>query len=239
MTRRVLSLIVLGLLLAACDGSGGRAASTLGEASIRLTIHSVEETYARGGGDWYAAGSEKWYELAQTRADLTVAVRINGESSPDVRETETQLPDTAAGDYDQMRLIRDDDGVVYLQTRSRQTQEGQAFVFDTRDQVEFIHGDWEAYRSDKPATFRLSAEGLKTNEASLRAQFEDQFGVFLEALLAASVPNAGGRVEMDTAITFPSLPNTVYTFDGRAISYTENRSMEAVVQVVAREAPGG
>lgn len=214
---------------------------------VLITTKSSAGTYDRAADDWF--------HVSATRSDMTMAMFTVGrkkDGKPDIAagrpmsETQTDLPDRSAGEFEKVRLSRDSDGVVYLEMRMRSTVDlpGELNA-ETRDEVEFVQGDWFEYEAGNKVVFRLSEEGMKTSAASMKKVLEDQFtpmlrGVLLQQLKQQrkeenwkiSEADLGRVLYVKTSVEISDdYPNTLHTAKGGRISFDEDRPFDADITV--------
>jgi len=233
------SLAALALLPAICGCDDNPEApvsrpvrSTPAPLTILTRIAFAEERYDRS--------ADGWYELVETKTDHLTEIKHGNQVLVEEHGVETALPSRAAGEYSRLRVEHDEDGRSFLIVSYRFRYEPDAFIsLDTRDEIEFVKGDWQAYETGDVVEFRLSEEGQLSYKNTVESQWGKAFGPVMDALRfkvrggVAIVVN--GRVRpsadaKDASVELSGGLETVYTADQTTISYTEERPTTILIR---------
>lgn len=240
-----LALAVFILALPSCGDlthdSGRRVLAAKG---VYWVVHSDRARYVQD--------RDGWFHISETRSEQSFAivdVEPGDRDGPSVdldefhTTTDTDLPDRALGDFDKLRLTRDD-GQSFLDARSRATIDGEVFEFDARFELTFTRGDWFDYEAGNPVSFRLSPEGMETAKDTFKQQIESMLLPIVRADLISGMKGMrderGGSISdadigrlayVETEVMSQDHPDTEYHFDGRAISYTDTEPLELTLWI--------
>jgi hypothetical protein len=158
------------------DGTGNTAIQS--EMRWGVTISVREST------DSYEIEEDGYYHLSQTHSVSETRVTVDGTEMPIEKETDTELPDRAIGEYDRRQLKRRLDGDTYMLEEYRfAVGDGEFVALKTEPQIEFVTGDWTRYAAGDDVTVRYTAAGLKESATSIEKQLRQEFTTAIQALL--------------------------------------------------------
>ena len=204
---------------------------------VLFTVEEAKMSYTRE--------DDGWFHLTENQTELSFAmVQITETDQKDDQiktssqsQIDTDIPDRTVGEYDKMRLIREGDGKVFLQTRIRSAiDEVDELDFEMQNEVEFVQGDFFDYEAGKRVLFRLSDRGMETSAEETKIAMERQFTPMLRSLMLnqlkeqsrkeqwkISDDDLGRLAYAETTVELPDQPNTIYACDGKTISFHEDR----------------
>ena len=207
---------------------------------VAIDIASAQSTYARE--------KDGWFHVTEERTEMSMVVLdalpgAEGRKVPDVdfvdsvTETSTEVPDRSIGEFDKMRVLKED-GKVFLESKVRTAVAGGEMAdFGVRAEIEFTSGDWFDYEAGTPVEFRYTDSGLEHAKRAFGEQLEKVLSPMLRTVLLEDLKAWKAREEItisdadlgrlayvETEIDFPRFANTVYTYEDDEISYAEKDS---------------